>query len=48
MKTQSAREFISFPVRDWECPDGGSASAVIEGRAFWNSFPYRVWEREKL
>ncbi|MDB9435286.1 hypothetical protein BMF77_02414 [Dolichospermum sp. UHCC 0315A] len=25
---------ISFPVSDWECYHRGSASAVIEGRAF--------------
>jgi hypothetical protein len=21
--------------------------SVVEGRAFWSSFPYRVWEREE-
>jgi hypothetical protein len=39
---------ISFPVSDWECHHRGSASLFIEGRAFQNSFPYRVWEREEL
>ena len=38
--------FISFPVSDWECGYRGSDSALIEGRAFYNSFPYGVWERE--
>jgi len=37
-----------FPVSDWEYYHRGSASTVMEneGRAFYNSFPYRVWERE--
>lgn len=40
---------ISLPVSDWECHNRGSASYLsdlIKGRAFLNSFPYRVWELE--